>query len=192
MPFHGDTHPSFHTLPAMPHFKDGWRCFGCGEGGDEFDFLMRIDPVQFGPGRYAARLTYLADLRREYEALAYRTLTVSNLRGSGSKSMKKPEANDQFKVGVACADFDLDLKRAKIDRDLAYRVLGIALENCASAGVSMEAVLRYERDFEDWKKETDGQHLAECYDADCEARVCRKARVLPPLEEMEATRNGRF
>jgi DNA primase len=29
-PFHGDNHPSFHTLPRKPEYMDRWRCFGCG------------------------------------------------------------------------------------------------------------------------------------------------------------------
>ncbi|MBF6177512.1 DNA primase [Nocardia otitidiscaviarum] len=42
-PFHDEKSPSFHVRPQHGHF----HCFGCGEGGDVFAFLQKIEHVGF-------------------------------------------------------------------------------------------------------------------------------------------------
>ncbi len=42
-PFHKDDNPSFYVDPE----KGLWHCFGCGEGGDLFAFLMKIERISF-------------------------------------------------------------------------------------------------------------------------------------------------
>lgn len=42
-PFHDEKTPSFHVFPESGNFK----CFGCGEGGDVFAFLMRHNRTPF-------------------------------------------------------------------------------------------------------------------------------------------------
>ncbi|WP_067998989.1 DNA primase [Nocardia pseudobrasiliensis] len=42
-PFHDEKSPSFHVRPNHNHF----HCFGCGESGDVFAFLQKIDHVGF-------------------------------------------------------------------------------------------------------------------------------------------------
>lgn len=42
-PFHTEDTPSFSVTPSMGIFK----CFGCGEGGDLFDFYMKIENCNF-------------------------------------------------------------------------------------------------------------------------------------------------
>jgi DNA primase len=42
-PFHDEKSPSFHVRPNHGHF----HCFGCGEGGDAYAFLQKIEHITF-------------------------------------------------------------------------------------------------------------------------------------------------
>lgn len=42
-PFHDERTPSFHVRPQMGFY----HCFGCGEGGDTIDFVMKINHLPF-------------------------------------------------------------------------------------------------------------------------------------------------
>jgi DNA primase len=55
-PFHEERSPSFHVRPTVGFY----HCFGCGEGGDVFTFLQKMDHVTFQEAveRMAARLGY--------------------------------------------------------------------------------------------------------------------------------------
>jgi DNA primase len=55
-PFHEERSPSFNVRPGVGFF----HCFGCGEGGTVYDFLMKIDHVTFPEAveRLAQRLGY--------------------------------------------------------------------------------------------------------------------------------------
>ena len=55
-PFHEERSPSFHVRPQVGFY----HCFGCGEGGDVFTFLMKMDHVTFSEAveRMAARIGY--------------------------------------------------------------------------------------------------------------------------------------
>ncbi len=51
-PFHGEKTPSFHVIPAT----QVWHCFGCGEGGDCFTYVMKRENLTFPEA-----IHYLAD-----------------------------------------------------------------------------------------------------------------------------------
>ena len=55
-PFHGEKSPSF----GVSATKNLWHCFGCGEGGNLFQFLNRIDSLNFVEAveKLAARVGY--------------------------------------------------------------------------------------------------------------------------------------
>jgi DNA primase catalytic core len=64
-PFHGEKTPSFVVTPA----RESWHCFGCGEGGDIFSFVMRRESLSFPEAlkRLAARAGIEVDERTSRE-----------------------------------------------------------------------------------------------------------------------------
>ncbi|OAT69048.1 DNA primase [Mycobacteroides immunogenum] len=55
-PFHDEKSPSFHVRPNHGHF----HCFGCGEGGDAYTFIQKIEHITFVEAveRLADRIGY--------------------------------------------------------------------------------------------------------------------------------------
>jgi len=55
-PFHEERSPSFHVRPQVGFY----HCFGCGEGGDVYSFLQKMDHVSFSEAveRMAARIGF--------------------------------------------------------------------------------------------------------------------------------------
>ncbi len=75
-PFHEEKTPSFFVDPATGL----WKCFGCGEGGDVFSFLMKIEGLSFPEA--AERLA-------ERVGLVWRASPVSDQRARLRKQVQK-------------------------------------------------------------------------------------------------------
>lgn len=89
-PFHAEKTPSFTVNPELQR----WRCFGCGQYGDVFDFIMRIENVTF---LEAARLL------AERLGLEFRTTT-------GTSSPEQKDRREQIlQVNQIAAQFFRDM-----------------------------------------------------------------------------------
>jgi len=176
--------------PPKAGYKVKFKCWRCGEWGDEFDLMKDAYPNE----DYPSRRVRLEQWRRDYEREA-----TSILRGPGStKNMKQQQTqsrrNDPQDVASAWASVTIDYDAEETDQPFALHILNKFKHHCDQNDVSMEALLKYWRDFEDWVRETDLRHLAECDDPQCEAVCCRAERGLPPLTkaEIEAGRQERL
>lgn len=74
-PFHNEKSPSFHVRPNHGHF----HCFGCGEGGDVYAFIQKIEHVSF-----VEAVELLAD--RIGHTITYTGAATSVQRDRGSRS----------------------------------------------------------------------------------------------------------
>lgn len=74
-PFHDEKSPSFHVRPNHGHF----HCFGCGEGGDVYAFVQKIEHVSF-----VEAVELLAD--RVGHTISYTGAASSVQRDRGSRS----------------------------------------------------------------------------------------------------------
>ncbi len=75
-PFHDEKSPSFHVRPNHGHF----HCFGCGEGGDVYAFIQKIEHVSF-----VEAVELLAD-RINYTVTYTGSSTTNVQRDRGSRS----------------------------------------------------------------------------------------------------------
>lgn len=85
-PFHDERSPSFHVRPASGYY----HCFGCGESGDVYSFMQKLDHVSFTEAveRLAGRIGF---------ALTYDE--------SGSKTSDGPSRSRLYAANEAAATF---------------------------------------------------------------------------------------
>ncbi|HOF88001.1 MAG TPA: DNA primase, partial [Armatimonadota bacterium] len=125
-PFHSEKTPSFNVDPQ----KGFWHCFGCGKGGDAFDFLMLLEHLSFPEAleRLAERagvppiaVTPQQQIRKEerdylYEANAAAALAFSKaLAGKAGAAARAylerrgmtPEMAARFGLGYAPPGWDM-------------------------------------------------------------------------------------
>ncbi|MEE6140059.1 DNA primase [Mycobacterium sp. 050128] len=87
-PFHNEKSPSFHVRPNHGHF----HCFGCGEGGDVYAFIQKIEHVSF-----VEAVEMLAD--RIGHTITYTGAAATNVqrdRGSRSRLVAANAAAAEF------------------------------------------------------------------------------------------------
>ncbi|WP_062289890.1 DNA primase [Demequina phytophila] len=102
-PFHDERSPSFHVRPAAGR----WHCFGCGEGGDVIEFVMRMDGLPF-----AEAVEYLAD--RAGVTLRYE---AGGRRGSESGASMRRRLLEAHRVAAEYFVAQLESPEARIARD---------------------------------------------------------------------------
>jgi DNA primase len=86
-PFHDEKTPSFNVSVARGYY----HCFGCGEGGDVFDFLMKIDQLS-----YVEAVQRLADQAGITISLVEGAATTRTDRGSRSRLVAVTKAAAAF------------------------------------------------------------------------------------------------
>ncbi len=87
-PFHDEKSPSFHVRPNHGHF----HCFGCGEGGDVYAFIQKIEHISF-----VEAVELLAD--RIGYTVTYTGAAATNVqrdRGSRSRLVAANAAAQEF------------------------------------------------------------------------------------------------
>jgi DNA primase len=134
-PFHGEKTASFIVTPG----RETWHCFGCGEGGDVFSFVMKRDGVQFPEAlrvlaakagvelddrtrKDDARKAHLRDVLETaiafyHTVLAHRTgqVALDYLRGRGFTD----DTIEKFQLGFAPAGWDTMSRTLQTRRKIA-------------------------------------------------------------------------
>ncbi len=146
-PFHGEKTPSF----MVHREKQIWHCFGCGEGGDAFSFVQRIENIEFPEalemlarkagveltraGRDEAGANQRVRLFRILEAAAkfYERELKEGKGASKAQAYVRErgiteEAQAAFRIGYAPADWDR--------LTVALKNKGVSLEELTAAGVT--------------------------------------------------------
>ena len=143
-PFHQEKTPSFVVSPD----RQIWRCFGCGEGGDIFRFLMRYENLEFYEALRVLAEKAGVDLKRGssadqrqltklYETVnAAKDIYKEKLRGSN-------EAIEYLKsralTGQTVADFEIGFAPDSMD-SVTVELLnkGFRIEDIFKAGLAVK------------------------------------------------------
>jgi DNA primase len=108
-PFHDEKSPSFHVRPNHGHF----HCFGCGEGGDVYAFLQKIEHVSF-----VEAVELLAD--RVGYTVTYSgasSTSVQRDRGSRSRLLAANAAAQEFYAQALDSEEAAPARRYLTERD---------------------------------------------------------------------------
>jgi DNA primase len=108
-PFHDEKSPSFHVRPNHGHF----HCFGCGEGGDVYAFLQKIEHVSF-----VEAVELLAD--RVGYTVTYTGAAATNVqrdRGSRSRLLAANAAAQEFYAEALQSDEAAPARQYLFDRN---------------------------------------------------------------------------
>jgi len=107
-PFHDEKSPSFHVRPNHGHF----HCFGCGEGGDVYAFVQKIEHVTFVEAveRLADRVGYTITYTGASSA-------VQRDRGSRSRLIAANAAAQEFYAQALQSDEAAPARQYLLDRN---------------------------------------------------------------------------
>ncbi len=94
-PFHDEKTPSFHVTPS----KGFWYCFGCGEGGDVFSFVQKVEHTTFSEAveklanKYNISLRYEENYSNPNSGQRSKVLEANKLASEFfQKNLENPEA----------------------------------------------------------------------------------------------------
>lgn len=108
-PFHDEKTPSFHVRPNHGHF----HCFGCGEGGDVYAFIQKIEHVSF-----VESVELLAD--RVGYTITYSGASATNVqrdRGSRSRLLAANSAAQEFYAQALQSEEAAPARQYLLDRN---------------------------------------------------------------------------
>jgi DNA primase len=108
-PFHDEKSPSFHVRPNHGHF----HCFGCGEGGDVYAFVQKIEHVSF-----VEAVELLAD--RVGYTVTYTGAAATNVqrdRGSRSRLLAANAAAQEFYAAALHSEEAAPARQYLLDRN---------------------------------------------------------------------------
>ena len=98
-PFHSERHPSFYVHPVKRVFK----CFGCGAGGDVFNFVMRVKDFDFLEAlRFVAELSEgIADASRLRSSPRFGSgVRVKPLKTAKQAPVNSPDNNPEIRSAL--------------------------------------------------------------------------------------------
>jgi len=144
-PFHGEKTPSFHVSSD----RQIWHCFGCGEGGDCFSFIMKMEGMDFSEallhlgqkvgvevkrlstthGNIKQRLFEInAFAERFYRKVLEQSPVAETARAYVKNRGIPPELSERFGLGYAADQWDaltqLLLKRGFSESEIIAAGLG--------------------------------------------------------------------
>ncbi|MGA5535588.1 DNA primase [Mycolicibacterium nivoides] len=108
-PFHDEKSPSFHVRPNHGHF----HCFGCGEGGDVYAFIQKIEHVTF-----VEAVELLAD--KVGYTVTYTGASTTNVqrdRGSRSRLLAANAAAQEFYAEALASDEAAEARKYLTERN---------------------------------------------------------------------------
>ena len=107
-PFHDEKSPSFHVRPNHGHF----HCFGCGEGGDVYAFVQKIEHVTF-----VEAVELLADRVGFTVTYTGSATSVQRDRGSRSRLIAANAAAQEFYAEALKSDEAAPARQYLLDRN---------------------------------------------------------------------------
>ena len=113
-PFHDEKSPSFHVRPNHGHF----HCFGCGEGGDVYAFVQKVEHVSF-----VEAVELLAD--RVGYTVTYTGASATNVqrdRGSRSRLLAANAAAQEFYAEALKSDEAAPARAYLVERNFDAEV----------------------------------------------------------------------
>jgi DNA primase len=113
-PFHDEKSPSFHVRPNHGHF----HCFGCGEGGDVYAFVQKIEHVSF-----VEAVELLAD--RVGYTVTYTGGAATNVqrdRGSRSRLLAANAAAQEFYAAALQSEEAAPARQYLLERNFDPKV----------------------------------------------------------------------